>query len=241
MPVLILVDDDPGVRLLVRRLSQQCGHSVDLYPDAETAWVGLSRAMPDLALLDLNLPGASGLDLARRIRAEQRYDQLPLTHFGQLEHGDMVLAAFAAGMDFFLSKDLLCQPEKWSQRLHEIADNRASRGREFSLTWQGRIEGRRVPPDALFPLQHALRHPPIRALGLDFLETFARLAIESAAGSEKASWLPLSTRPPDRDVSLATLLAFTDALTRLLGRAAVVPLREVVDSILTRLQQEESP
>lgn len=238
MPVLMLVDDDPSVALLVRRLSQQCGFATLECPDAETAWETLGRTLPDLALLDINLPGENGLMLCRRIRAEQCLADLPLVHFGQMEHTEQIIAAFEAGMDFFLSKDLLCQPERWARRLHEIYVNRAGRGRSLSLIWQGRIENLVLSSEVFAPFQLALRHPPVRALGGDLLEAFVRMAHRPASGTEMSSWLSPSPGSTDRAVPLAAVLAFTDALTRLLGHEAVTPLQDVVNSVLTRLEQE---
>jgi CheY-like chemotaxis protein len=68
--VILLVDDDPDVRLLTRTFLEHEGYSVFSSGDAERA-VQIFRSIPqiDLLVTDLYMPGRSGMELARELKA----------------------------------------------------------------------------------------------------------------------------------------------------------------------------
>lgn len=68
-PSLLLVDDDEVFRLRLARALEGRGLEVRCAPDAEAALVLAREESPELALVDLRMPGMSGLDLIRALRA----------------------------------------------------------------------------------------------------------------------------------------------------------------------------
>jgi FixJ family two-component response regulator len=68
--VLAVVDDDPDVRGALQRLLRSHGHDVHVFASAEDYLSDDCR--PDCAILDIQLPGISGLDLATCLRREGR-------------------------------------------------------------------------------------------------------------------------------------------------------------------------
>ncbi len=66
---VLIVDDDPRVRALLARYLKGEGFRVGEAGDGAAMRACLARDMPDLVLLDLNLPGEDGLTLARELRA----------------------------------------------------------------------------------------------------------------------------------------------------------------------------
>ena len=90
--------------------------------DADAAWLALGERRPDLVLLDVNLPGASGLDWLRRVRAAPEHAGLAValyTHWGLPAD---VAAGLDAGVDFVFDKDLATRPADWQRRLLEIGE-----------------------------------------------------------------------------------------------------------------------
>ncbi len=65
---ILLVEDDPMVGAAVRKGMQQDGHSVDWVQDAHAAAAALAAGAHELLLLDLGLPGKSGLTLLGELR-----------------------------------------------------------------------------------------------------------------------------------------------------------------------------
>ena len=119
-PLLLLVDDSTEMGLIVTSLGRRSGCDVTVCPDAATAWEALSQRRPDLVLLDVNLPGASGLDWLRRLRAAPEFAGLPValyTHWGLPAD---VAAGLDAGVDFVFDKDLASRPADWQRRLAEV-------------------------------------------------------------------------------------------------------------------------
>jgi len=101
-PVIFVVDDDKSVRDSLRRLLTSVGLNVEVFP---TAQAFLSRPRPDTpgcVVLDVRLPGLSGLDLQRELAGTDA----PLPIVFLTGHGDipMSVRAMKAGAVEFLTK-----------------------------------------------------------------------------------------------------------------------------------------
>lgn len=67
-PTILLVEDDPALRMLTTRALQENGYIVRPAAAAPEMWLALEKGPVDLVLLDIMLPGTSGLDLCRALR-----------------------------------------------------------------------------------------------------------------------------------------------------------------------------
>ena len=67
-PSIVLVEDDPPLRALTARALQENGYTVRSAGTAPEMWIALENGPTDLVLLDIMLPGTSGIDLCRQIR-----------------------------------------------------------------------------------------------------------------------------------------------------------------------------
>jgi signal transduction histidine kinase len=111
MDVRILIVDDSAsiVTTLTDILSRQ-GYQVESCNDGESGWNRLvagaerSAPMPDLLLLDLNMPGIDGLTLLRRLRADERFALLPVIILTVEANPDTQLMALEAGANDYLPK-----------------------------------------------------------------------------------------------------------------------------------------
>ena len=101
---VLVVDDDPEVRIALRVLLESRGHEVADAADADAALVVATERAPDVALIDIGLPGTDGYQLAVRLRALVR-EAVPrliaFTGYGTVEDR---ARARAAGFDDFLVK-----------------------------------------------------------------------------------------------------------------------------------------
>jgi DNA-binding response OmpR family regulator len=99
---VLVVDDDPTVSDVVRGYLVRAGIGVELAADGVTALAVAGRTRPDLVVLDLMLPGLSGLEVCARLR-EQRPD-LPIVMLTALgEESDRILG-LEQGADDYLVK-----------------------------------------------------------------------------------------------------------------------------------------
>ncbi|MEM9212649.1 MAG: response regulator [Pseudomonadota bacterium] len=69
-PLILLVDDDPGIRDLLGDFLKKEGFLLEIASDAMEMDAKLSRIRPDLIILDLMLPGEDGLSICRRLSRE---------------------------------------------------------------------------------------------------------------------------------------------------------------------------
>jgi len=107
---LLLVDDDANFRRLARRLLEADGY--DVVGSARDATEGLRLAgelAPDVMLVDVNLPDASGFELAARLGREHPGTTVLLT--STYSRGDFEQLARSAGADGFVPKDELSGAE----------------------------------------------------------------------------------------------------------------------------------
>ena len=111
MAELLLVDDEPDLALIVALLGKRAGHRVACCADVPSAWERLCQGLPDLVLLDVNLPGESGLELCRRARnagpEKPGLAEVRMALFVQLALIGDVAAGLEAGADLPISKDLV--------------------------------------------------------------------------------------------------------------------------------------
>jgi len=103
MAYVLVVDDAPQIRRMVRFTMEPQGHRVSEAGDGPEGWRLLTAERPDLVILDVMMPGPSGLDVCRAIRAEARLVTLPviiLTAGNQTSKAD----ALAAGASSYMTK-----------------------------------------------------------------------------------------------------------------------------------------
>ncbi len=100
-PQLLIVDDDREIRDLVSRFFVKHGYKVSTASDARTMETALAAASIDLVILDLMLPGRSGLELCRDLRARSSVPILMLTAMG--DETDRIVG-LEMGADDYIAK-----------------------------------------------------------------------------------------------------------------------------------------
>lgn len=101
MTHLLLVDDDIEVLALLKKFLEQHGYSVAIATDGPALWEAVARQMPDLVILDVMLPGDSGLVLCQKLRTEHAIGIVMLTAMSELS--DRVVG-LELGADDYLTK-----------------------------------------------------------------------------------------------------------------------------------------
>lgn len=104
--LVLVVEDNLQNRKLARDLLQVHGYRV---VEAETAEDGLKRVAadaPDLVVMDIHLPGMSGIDAVRRLRADAALARVPVIAFTASVMPQDRSQVMAAGFDGFVSKPI---------------------------------------------------------------------------------------------------------------------------------------
>ena len=101
---ILLVEDEEPLTLLIRYNLEAEGYEVDAVARGDEAELRLREEAPDLVLLDWMLPGLSGIELCRRIRARRETERLPIIMLtARGEEGDRV-RGLATGADDYIVK-----------------------------------------------------------------------------------------------------------------------------------------
>ena len=117
MKKILVVDDDEKVRNLLVRFLSGLGYQLQSAADGDAALAQLEKERPDTLLLDLVMPGASGLEVLRGAR--QLYPDLPVIILSGQADEELARQALKAGAyDFFLKPfDLKAVEEHLSTKL----------------------------------------------------------------------------------------------------------------------------
>jgi phosphate regulon transcriptional regulator PhoB len=101
---ILLVEDEQDVAKLVRYNLEKEGFKVNHASDGSLALAEIRREEPDLVILDLMLPGLSGLEVCRQIRRHEKFATLPLLMLtARTEEADRVIG-LEMGADDYMTK-----------------------------------------------------------------------------------------------------------------------------------------
>lgn len=101
---ILVVEDDIGIRDMLKDILEQAEFEVLTAGDTHKALLQIQQKLPDLMLLDWMLPGQSGIEWARRLKKDDKYTSLPiimLTARGEL---DDKIRSLDTGLDDHITK-----------------------------------------------------------------------------------------------------------------------------------------
>ncbi|GAB2745750.1 response regulator transcription factor [Amycolatopsis magusensis] len=98
---VLVVDDDETVRDVVRRYLEVAGFTVEVAGSGEDGLRSFAERAPDLVVLDVMMPGISGLEVCRRLRRTSQVPVVLLTALGEEENR---IAGLELGADDYVTK-----------------------------------------------------------------------------------------------------------------------------------------
>jgi DNA-binding response OmpR family regulator len=101
---VLIIEDEPNIIEAISFILSRDGWEVDTHSNGQTALAAVRAKRPDLVILDVMLPGMSGYDILKALRAESATRDLPvmvLTARGQTKDREM---AEKMGADRFMTK-----------------------------------------------------------------------------------------------------------------------------------------
>ena len=132
---ILVVDSDAAVQDLIRLNLTRAGYAVESSTDAECALLVLDDCLPDLLLLDWDLPGQSGIALIRRVRAQPRTRELPIIMLSQRSGEHDKIMALESGADDYITKPF--GPREMIARIHALLRRRAPQAASDSVQMAG--------------------------------------------------------------------------------------------------------
>lgn len=122
-PRILVVEDEAAIQELLRYSLEQAAFEVVVVDSAEQAMNEIRNQLPAMVLLDLMLPGMSGVTLAKRLRSEARTRELPLIMVtARAEETDRV-QGLDVGADDYVSKPF--SPKELIARIRAVLRRRA--------------------------------------------------------------------------------------------------------------------
>jgi DNA-binding response OmpR family regulator len=101
---ILVVDDDPDVLGTLTRALIRDGFEVASSSSGSDALEQLRRRVPDLIILDVMMPGLTGLEVCRRIRADTTLHHVPILFLTARSHTDDIVSGLDAGGDDYVVK-----------------------------------------------------------------------------------------------------------------------------------------
>ncbi len=117
-PRILVVDDNESIMLLMQELLATRGYDVVAVPDAAQAEIEVLRRPPDLILSDVIMPGKSGYELCRELKANPSTRLIPFVLITGLTDRQDRLLGIESGADDFLNKPIF--PEELFARLKSL-------------------------------------------------------------------------------------------------------------------------
>jgi adenylate cyclase len=157
---ILVVDDTPTNVKLLEDLLAFHGYEVEAAASGEEALEMIRARMPDLVLLDVLMPGLSGYDVCRAVRADASLAMLPVVMVTALEAREERVKGLEAGADDFLSKpinppELLARVRSLLRirRLYDTVQRQAEQLAAWNRTLEARVTEQVVHVEKLLRLK----------------------------------------------------------------------------------------
>ncbi|MDO9189904.1 MAG: phosphate regulon transcriptional regulator PhoB [Sulfurimicrobium sp.] len=120
---ILVVEDEPAIQELLTFNLQQAGHHTLNAASAEQAFGMLRETLPDLILLDWMLPGVSGIEFARRLKADAYTKAIPIIMLTARGEEQDKIVGFDTGADDYITKPF--SPRELMARIKAVLRRRA--------------------------------------------------------------------------------------------------------------------
>jgi two-component system phosphate regulon response regulator PhoB len=104
MRKVLVADDDDHFRELVTTIVREAGYDVAAAHDGQEGWEAIERGGIDMAVLDLNMPRLTGMELTKRIRTDKKTCEMPILMLTVRSLVEDQVAGFERGADDYLTK-----------------------------------------------------------------------------------------------------------------------------------------
>jgi len=118
---VLIVDDDSSYRRLLKNVLQQIGARFEEVTDASEALKQISKSVPSLIIMDINLPDNSGLGLLKKIRATEETAKIPIVIFSSTTSIELIMLLKRIGITDFIVQNL--EISKIQEKLEKILLN----------------------------------------------------------------------------------------------------------------------
>jgi len=115
---ILVVEDERHIASFLEFVLKRAGYEVAVVYDGEQALVAVEALLPDAILLDLMLPGLTGLEVLKRLRADPRYASVVIMVLSGRSFGDVPAEVMQAGANEYATKPI--GPSTLLQKLADL-------------------------------------------------------------------------------------------------------------------------
>lgn len=103
-PTIILVEDEEDIASLIKLQADISGYKLHVEVDGLNGFRAIEREKPDLVILDLMLPGQSGLDVCRKVKSDNNLKHIPVIMLSAKSEEIDVILGLELGADDYVTK-----------------------------------------------------------------------------------------------------------------------------------------
>lgn len=103
-PLILLIEDEEDIAALIKLQSEMSGYRLHVETDGLNGLIAVKREKPDLVLLDLMLPGQSGLDVCRKMKNDDELKEIPVIMISAKSEEIDVVLGLELGADDYVTK-----------------------------------------------------------------------------------------------------------------------------------------
>jgi len=104
---ILIVDDDPVSLGILRKILDPWGFEIVGLREPDRFWQVLTQTLPDLLILDLQMPTYTGIELCRVVRQDPNWEELPILVVTAHPDPKLIEKVFEAGADDFITKPIV--------------------------------------------------------------------------------------------------------------------------------------
>lgn len=217
---LLLVDDEPGIRVSVKEYLQEVGgFEVQVASNANEALQMLEKQTPDLVISDVMMPQLDGYEFLKKLRDDPRFKNLPVIFLTARGMTTDRIKGYQAGVDAYLSKPF--EPDELVAMVENLLGRRTANSETTSSSELEQIAQQIAAIRAMLDQRNGITQtpPPIR---IDFTpreQSVLDLVSEGLMNKEIARRLETSVRNVEKYVSRLFSKTGTNSRTELVRYA----------------------
>ena len=112
---VLIIEDEPELASALGLRLEKAGYRVTIANDGEQGLVKMAEERPSLVVLDVILPGITGYEVCRRIRADKRYEKVPVVMLTVRFQEEDVAEGYRVGASEYITK-----PFEWDDLLEKV-------------------------------------------------------------------------------------------------------------------------
>lgn len=118
MATIFIVEDEKDIRELIAFTLRYANHSVVTFANGDEVLHQINKELPQLFILDVRMPGISGIELCQILKKDHRCHHIPVLFLSAKGQKEEISAGLEAGADDYILKPFV--PETLNQKVQQV-------------------------------------------------------------------------------------------------------------------------